>query len=132
MMLFLLFRHFRRCIASFLMLEYSVAITPTALQQFREIIRYIRNDLAMPRAAEYLFNEISRGIANLSSMPKRFHVVDIQAFNSSEIRRMNIRRYSFFYLVDDSKLQVNIFAIFYGSPTNDRLQRVFKSSFRQK
>lgn len=86
----------------------------------------------MPRAAEYLFNEISRGIANLSSMPKRFHVVDIQAFNSSEIRRMNIRRYSFFYLVDDSKLQVNIFAIFYGSPTNDRLQRVFKSSFRQK
>ena len=110
------------------MREYEVRVAPSAMAQVMEAVRYVRDELCMPQAAEDLFDELESRISGLSRMPSRFREVDVEPLLSAGVRRMNVRRYSVFYTVDDEELVVSVFAVLYGAPSDRRLRKVFEES----
>lgn len=109
------------------MRSYGMRVTPSAMAQIGDAVRYVRDDLCMPQAAAKLLDEIEEAVGSLSSMPNRFHVVRIEPLLSSGVRRMNVRGYSIFYRVDETSSTVNVFAVLYGTPSDARLRRAFQS-----
>lgn len=51
--------------------EYEVRITRQALEQMKEIVHYISNDLMAPDAADNLLDKMKADITKLSSFPKK-------------------------------------------------------------
>ncbi|WP_418376091.1 type II toxin-antitoxin system RelE/ParE family toxin [Agathobacter sp.] len=51
--------------------EYEVRVTRQALEQMKEIVHYISNDLIAPDAAGNLLDKMKAEITKLSSFPKK-------------------------------------------------------------
>ena len=56
--------------------EYEVRVTRLALEQMKEIVHYISNDLMAPDAADNLLDKMKAEITKLSSFPKKHAVID--------------------------------------------------------
>ncbi|WP_248921718.1 type II toxin-antitoxin system RelE/ParE family toxin [Olsenella intestinalis] len=113
------------------MRRYEVRMTPSAMSQISDAVSFVRDDLDMPQAAARLLEEFEGAVMGLASMPSRFHTVDAEPLLSAGVRRMNVRRYSVFYRVDEASLVVDVFAVFYGTPSDERIRRVFAGSVRE-
>ena len=109
------------------MRSYEVRITPSAMAQIWDAVRYVRDELCMPQAAARLLDEIEEAVRGLSSMPGRFQVVQVEPLLSLGVRRMNVRGYSLFYRVDETSSTVYVFAVLYGNLSDARLRRAFQS-----
>lgn len=110
------------------MREYEVRVLPSAMGQILDSVRYVRDELCMPKAAVDLLDDLESAIAGLSRMPSRFRRVEVEPLLSAGVRRMNVRKYSIFYTVDSDRLVVNVFAVLYGSATSQRLRKAFQES----
>ena len=108
------------------MRSYEVRVTSSAMAQIWDAVRYVRDELCMPQAAARLLDEIEEAVGSLSSMPNRFRIVRVEPLLSSGVRRMNVRGYSLFYRVDETSSAVDVFAVFYGTPSDARIRRVFR------
>ena len=108
------------------MRSFEVRVTPSAMAQTRDAVRYVRDELCMPQAAARLLDEIEEAVSSLSSMPNRFHAVRVEPLLSSGVRRMNVRGYSLFYRVDETSSTVDVFAVLYGTPSDARLRKAFQ------
>lgn len=108
------------------MREWKVRLTPQAQEQIREIVLYERDDLCMPQAARRLFEELAKAIEGLARMPDRFRIVEVKPLQSAGVRRMNVRKYSVFYIADEAMGVVGVFAVLYGTPSEQRLLRAFQ------
>ena len=93
--------------------RYNVIILPEAQQDIRNIVLYIARNLAAPQAALNLQEEIQEGINSLSEMPKRYKTVDQQPWKDSGVRRVIIKNYYVYYVVDDESMTVKIIAVIY-------------------
>lgn len=111
------------------MSRYKVHIEPLALTQIRNAISYIRDELCMSKAAQSLLDDIQAAVMGLERMPKRFRIVCIGSSDRLAIRRMNVRKYAVFYVVNDEQKVVRIFAVLYGSPSNQRISELFSEVF---
>ena len=109
------------------MRSYEVRVTPSAMAQIWDAVRYVRDELYMPQAAAKLLDEIEKAIGGLSSMPNRFRAVEVEPLLSACVRRMNVRGYSICYRVDEASTTVDVLAVLYGTPSDARLRRVFQS-----
>ena len=56
--------------------EYEVRVTRQALEQMKEIVHYISNDLMAPDAAGNLLDKMKAEITKLSSFPKKHALID--------------------------------------------------------
>ena len=56
--------------------EYEVRVTRQALEQIKEIVHYISNDLMAPDAAHNLLDKMKAEIIKLSSFPKKHDLID--------------------------------------------------------
>ena len=56
--------------------EYGVRVTRQALEQMKEIVHYISNDLMAPDAADNLLDKMKAEITKLSSFPKKHALID--------------------------------------------------------
>ena len=108
------------------MRSYEVRVTPSAMAQIWDAVRYVRDELCMSQAAARLLDEIEEAVRGLSSMPNRFHAVRVEPLLSSGVRRMNVRGYSLFYRVDETSSTVDVLAVFYGTPSDARIRRAFQ------
>lgn len=108
------------------MREYEVHVSPSAMNQMSEAVRYVHDELFMPQAAFDLLGDLESTIMGLSRMPSRFRRVEVEPLFSAGVRRMNVRKYSVFYVVDEEGSAVNVFAVLYGSPTDQRLRKAFQ------
>ena len=93
--------------------KYKLIILPEAQKDIRNIILYIARDLAAPQAAMNLNNEFQNAIASLSEMPKRIKTVDEQPWKNAGIRKLRVKNYYIYFLVDDKEKSVNINALIY-------------------
>ena len=109
------------------MREYEVRISPTAMSQILDAVRYVRDELCMPQAAERLLGNLELKITGLSQLPSRFRAGRVEPRSSAGVRRMNVKKYSVCYVVDDEMLVVRVFAVLYGTPTGQRLRSAFQS-----
>lgn len=95
------------------------------MSQISDAVSYVRDNLCMPQAAAKLLEELERAVMGLASMPNRFHAVDVEPLLSAGVRRMNVHQYSVFYRVDEVGLSVDVFAVFYGTPSDERIRGAF-------
>ena len=91
------------------MIKYKIIVSPTAKAQIKGITAHIRNRLFNPQAAKAIALAIKSAIASLATMPKRTAEV-----SSVGLRRMVVRSYLVYYIIDDAERQVNVVAVIYG------------------
>lgn len=92
---------------------YSLIILPEAQNDIRKIILYIAGELSAPQAALALQNEFKRTIESLSSMPKRIKTVDEQPWKDAGIRKIKVKNYYIYFIVDDETMIVKVMAVIY-------------------
>lgn len=92
---------------------YKLIILPEAQRDIRNIVWYIARELVAPQAALNLQEEFHKGINSLSDMPKRFNTVDEQPWKDAGVRKLIVKNYFVYYIVDDDSMTVKIIAVIY-------------------
>ena len=93
--------------------QYKLIILPEAQKDIREIVIYIARELAAPQAALNLQAEFEKGINTLAERPKRIKTVNEQPWKDTGIRKIRVKNYYIYFLVDDDKMAVKINAVIY-------------------
>ena len=93
--------------------QYKLIILPEAQKDIREIVLYIARDLAAPQAALNLQDEFQKEINSLARMPKRIKTVDEQPWKDAGIRKIRVKNYYIYFLVDDAEMAVKVNAVIY-------------------
>ena len=70
--------------------EYEVRVTRQALEQIKEIVHYISNDLMAPDAAHNLLYKMKAEIIKLSSFPKKHDLIDEEPWRTEGVRKVVI------------------------------------------
>ena len=70
--------------------EYEVRVTRQVLEQGKEVVHYISNDLMAPDAAHNLLDKIKAEITKLSSFPKKHDLIDEEPWRTEGVRKVVI------------------------------------------
>ena len=94
--------------------SYHVHITRQAEDQLREIVQYIYVTLQSPQAASNTLDALDTEIMALSTMPKRFPVIEDDPAGDRGIRKTLVNNFYVYYLVADEERIVHVLAICYA------------------
>ena len=94
--------------------EYEVRVTRQALEQIKEIVHYISNDLMAPDAAHNLLDKMKAEIIKLSSFPKKHDLIDEEPWRTEGVRKIVVKNFLFYYWVDDENNRVQVTAVIYS------------------
>ena len=72
--------------------EYEVRVTRQALEQMKEIVHYISNDLMAPDAAGNLLDKMKAEITKLSSFPKKHALIDGEPWRTEGVRKIVVKK----------------------------------------
>jgi len=70
--------------------EHEVRVTRQALEQIKEIVHYISNDLMASDAAHNLLDKMKAEITKLSSLPKKHDLIDEEPWRTEGVRKVVI------------------------------------------
>lgn len=94
--------------------EYAVSIGEQAEAQLTELFRYIKDTLQAPKAAGDMLELLDEEIQSLSYFPNRYSLTEEEPWHSMGIRRITVKNYLVYYLVDDAAHAVDVTAVIYG------------------
>lgn len=94
--------------------EYEVRVTRQALEQMKEIVHYISNDLMAPDAADNLLDEMKAEITKLAYFPKKYALIDEEPWRTEGIRKIVVKNFLIYYWVDDENNRVQVTAVIYS------------------
>ena len=92
--------------------EWKIVLSPEFMQEVRDIYAYIANTLLMPETAKKQVARILEGVEKLSTLPKRFALIDREPWKSRGLRKMVVDNYIIFYYPNEQINEVVIFHIF--------------------
>lgn len=95
-------------------MEFEIKVTPYALEQIKETIHYISHTLLSANAAKHWADVLENEIKSLSFMPLRYPLVQEEPWQSKGIRKMCIKNFIIYYIVDKNQNQVFVTAVVYG------------------
>ena len=95
-------------------MQYKVKLTPQALEQIEETIQYISKILLEPEIARKWADTLQCEIEKLDSMPSRYPFIEEEPWHTKGIRRMPVKNFLIYYLVDEEKKAVWVTAVIYG------------------
>ncbi len=99
---------------------YSIIILPEAQDDMRKIILYIAGELSAPQAALALQNEFKETINSLGFMPERIKTVEEQPWRDAGIRKIKVKNYYVYFIVDDEAMTVKVMAVIYTGKDQKR------------
>ena len=94
--------------------EYEVRVTRQALEQIKEIVHYISNDLMAPDAAHNLLDKMKAEITKLSRFPKKHDLIDEEPWRTEGVRKIVVKNFLIYYWVDDENNRVQVTAVIYS------------------
>ena len=94
--------------------EYEVRVTRQALEQMKEIMHYISNDLMVPDASNNLLDKIKAEIMKLSCFPKKHALIDEEPWRTEGMRKIVVKNFLIYYWVDDENSRVQVTAVIYS------------------
>ena len=94
--------------------EYEVRVTRLALEQMKEIVHYISNDLMAPDAADNLLDKMKAEITKLPSFPKKHALIDEEPWRTEGVRKIVVKNFLIYYWVDDENNRVQVTAVIYS------------------
>ena len=93
--------------------EYKIEYTREAFADLFNIYGYIQNEYLYKQYAESTIKIIINKINNLSTFPKKHHIIDKEPFKSKEIRLMPEKKYNIYYHIKNNKV-IEILRIIYS------------------
>ena len=95
-------------------MKYKIIVEETAEKDLLGILSYISETLHDPNVANKLYNSIKTEILSLKELPFRYAVVSEEPYGSMGVRKIPIKNYTVFYIIDDGSKTVHIFRILYN------------------
>ena len=95
-------------------MNYKVIIAPSAINDLRDILRYIAQILASPETAVKMLDTIECAIYSLSDMPKIHALVSDDRLSALGYRKLNIKNYIVFFIVNDAFKTVEVDRVLYN------------------
>ena len=95
-------------------MKYAIEYLPSALEDLKEIVRYIARTLQNPKAAENLAHEIIKKIDLLADFPysaPRYTPIKPLEY---EYRKLLVKNYFAFYRIDEMKKTITVARIIYA------------------
>ena len=93
---------------------YEVKLTAQAVGQIEETVQYISRILLKPETARKWADTLQHEIEKLDSMPLRYPLTEEEPWRTKGIRKMLVKNFLVYYLVDEEKKVVWITAVIYG------------------
>ncbi len=95
-------------------MRYEVKLTPQAFGQIEETVQYISKILLEPEIARKWADTLQCEIKKLDSMPSRYPLTEEEPWHTKGIRRMPVKNFLVYYLVDEERKTVWVTAAIYG------------------
>jgi|GEM_PF-124791 len=86
---------------------YTAYYLPVALDDLRDIMRYITHDLGSPRAAENLLLKIDKEVQKIADNPFRCRLYASSENFKYEYRVLHVNNYSVFYVAEKEKIEIH-------------------------
>ncbi len=96
------------------MTVYHVQYAAQAVDDLRNIYRYLAEELQAPQAAQRQVDRIRKIIRMLNTSPARFPTVGWEPWASMGMRQVPVNNYVVFYLVEENCQTVSVVRIFYS------------------
>ncbi|MDO4322453.1 MAG: type II toxin-antitoxin system RelE/ParE family toxin [Lachnospiraceae bacterium] len=110
-------------------MQYEVKLTPQAMEQIQETVSYISHVLLEPEIARRWADLLQQEISSLNSMPARFPLTEEEPWHTYGIRKMTVKNFLVYYLIDEEKKAVTVTAVIYGR--RDQLAALLDMSLRE-
>jgi len=101
--------------------SYQLKFTPIANDDLDGIYRYISERLVAPKAANDLMDNIETSIMRLNGFPYSGSPVADNILNSRGYRKLIVKNYIVFYLIDETEKQIVIMRVLYGAQQYENL-----------
>ena len=95
-------------------MRYDVKLTSQAIGQIEETMQYISKILLAPETARKWAYTLQCEIGKLDSMPLRYPLTEEEPWHTRGIRKMPVKNFLVYYLVDEKKKTVWVTAVIYG------------------
>jgi len=89
--------------------KYSVIFSDNAIFDLKEISSNYYDNLIGEKIVRYIIEKI----LNLDILPKRYEIINYEPLLSKQIRKMFVKKYYVYYVVDDFTYTVRVLAIIY-------------------
>ena len=87
--------------------KYIIQYLPTFIDQFKEILSYIKNILKNEKAANNLYNEVVNSIEKRSYAPESFEVYKVYQKNKIiNYYKLFVKHYIIFYVVMGNVMEI--------------------------
>lgn len=93
------------------MKKYQVEISETAEQDLKNIISYLRHNLAGDIIADKYKILFKQELKNLENIAGSMSIIDEKLTGHKNIRKINVRNYIIFYIVDEEISKVLVLRI---------------------
>lgn len=94
--------------------KYRVEISEPAENDLQAIVRYISTQLSAPITAVEMVDTFEVALATLTKMPQRYPLVSDDSLASMGYRKVLIKNYIVFFIVDDRSRTVDVHRILYA------------------
>ena len=95
-------------------MDYKVTLTPQAIDQIHDIVTYIFQTLQEPEIAKHWVDFLYKEISELNFMPSRYPLTDEEPWQTNGIRKMPVKNFLVYYLIDEESKIVSVTAVIYG------------------
>jgi addiction module RelE/StbE family toxin len=95
-------------------MAYQVIITEPAERDLTDICKYIAEKLHSPGAALAFLDDVEKRVSALDDMPYKYALVSDKRLAIMGIRKIPVKNYLVFYLVDEEKQSVAVVRVLYG------------------
>lgn len=95
-------------------MRYDVKLTSQAIGQIEETVQYISKILLAPETARKWTDTLQCEIGKLDSMPLRYPLTEKEPWHTRGIRKMPVKNFLVYYLVDEEKKTVWVTGVIYG------------------
>jgi len=94
--------------------EYKIELARVSKSDLRDIVRYISSQLSAPVAAAKMMDEIEKALSDLTNMPQRCPPVTDERLKTMGYRKLIIKNYIAFFVIDEKAKVVNVVRILYA------------------
>lgn len=113
------------------MKKFQVQIAQSAKRDLKDIVSYICFQLQEQSTAKKLHQKIKEQILELDHMPERYPLWEDEPWHSRGLRKLLVKNYYVFYLVDHAQDCVRVVRVMYaGRDVTTQLQEMDQDDFR--
>ena len=95
--------------------KYKIRISFSASEDLKQIALHIKNVLKVPSTARNYLKLLRQEIDKLEILPNRHEKIEEEKVHQSNVRKLIVKNYIIFYIVDDGEKTVSIERILYGA-----------------